>query len=1066
MFCRHLEPSSKYYVNNKKFKTVKIFHLHFPIGPKETFDTLPFPSLDQSISSINEPHRLKGLFKKLNEVLENNQEIGDDGQSMHVKCQYMDINEFKSSKFNSVNTLSFFHLNVASLSHNFEGLHAILASLEFDFDVIGISETRIKISSSITSNLHIKNYHFENNPTESSAGGTGLYISTKLAYIPRSDLCMYKAGELESTFIEIIYNNSPNVIVGCVYRHPCMSLEEFNADYSSQLFEKLATESNKKVFLMGDFNVDLLKSNDHSESSVFLEQLESNNLMPQILLPTRLTDHSRTLIDNIFSNSIGSDNISGNLTCTVSDHLPQFLIVNNMPKTMNKDHNIFIRNMRGFNQGNFMAELQNINWGLLDIERGDIDHSMGEFLSIFNDLLNKHAPLKKATRKELERQQKPWITKGILCSMRKRDIIFRQFKNCSNPIRKTNLHNKYKIYRNQIASLIKGSKKNHMANFFSLNKKNCRKIWEGIRSVVNIKTSSKFFPSCLITDGKNCTDPVDIANSFNRFFSSIGKKVQNSVYSEHVRFSDYLNNPCNDNFFTTPTCPKEVSELISTFQKNKASGPNSIPNNLLQMVKDIIAHPLSDMINLSFQSGTYPHKMKIAKIMPVHKKGSRLNVDNYRPISLLSNINKIFEKLMYKRVYKFLSLKGTFFEMQFGFREKHSTLHALISLTETIRNALDNNEFVCGIFIDLKKAFDTVDHEILLNKLGYYGIRGLPNEWFRSYLTGRKQFVSINGYNSKVLECDIGVPQGSVLGPLLFLIYINDLHQAMKNSLVHHFADDTNLLHINKSLSKLNSLLNRDLKYLCNWLKANKIALNTAKTEMLFFRSPNRPFIPELNLKIDGKPIIPSQSVKYLGVYLDEFLSFKPHINELSSKLRRCNGILAKIRHFVPFETLRSIYFSIFESHLIYCCAIWGQKGNSLIDRIISLQNSALRIITFSDFRASSTPLYINLNILQFRQQIELQNALFVNSTLNSLNPLPFSNMFAIQGDIHDHATRNPLYLVRNNVRTTRYGINSIKYQCIHAWNKFVDHGLICLEKWPITNACISKSYKSHCLDH
>ena len=158
---------------------------------------------------------------------------------------------------------------------------------------------------------------------------------------------------------------------------------------------------------------------------------------------------------------------------------------------------------------------------------------------------------------------------------------------------------------------------------------------------------------------------------------------------------------------------------MSTFQTNKATGPNSIPSNLLHMVKDIIASPLSDMVNLSFESGKYPQKMKIAKIIPIHKKGSRLNVDNYRPISLLSNTNKIFEKLMYKRVYRFLTLEESFFEMQFGFREKHSTAHALISLTEKIRNALDNNNFVCGIFIDLKKAFDTVNHEILLSNILY-----------------------------------------------------------------------------------------------------------------------------------------------------------------------------------------------------------------------------------------------------------------------------------------------------------------------------------------------------------
>ena len=208
---------------------------------------------------------------------------------------------------------------------------------------------------------------------------------------------------------------------------------------------------------------------------------------------------------------------------------------------------------------------------------------------------------------------------------------------------------------------------------------------------------------------------------------------------------------------------------------------------------------------------------------------------NYRPISLLSNINKIYEKLMYSRLYNFLNLHNCIYDLQFGFRGKHSTNHALLSLTENICDALDNYNFACGIFIDLQKAFATVDHSILLDKQNHYGIRGKANDWFKSYLRTRKQYVSIRGFESKTENMEFGVPQGSVLGPLLFLIYINDLHVAIKYSLVHHFADDTNLLLKNKSLKQLQKHINIDLKFLCNWLKANKISLNTSKTELILF---------------------------------------------------------------------------------------------------------------------------------------------------------------------------------------------------------------------------------------
>ena len=452
----------------------------------------------------------------------------------------------------------------------------------------------------------------------------------------------------------------------------------------------------------------------------------------------------------------------------------------------------------------------------------------------------------------------------------------------------------------------------------------------------------------------------------------------------------------------------------------------------------------------------------MAKIIPIHKKGSKLSVDNYRPISLLSNINKIFEKIMYKRLYNFLCLQNSFYELQFGFRNKHSTTHALISLTEKIREALDNNKYACGIFIDLKKAFDTVDHNILLKKLEHYGVRGVANEWFRSYLTDRKQYVSINGSDSKTIGVNIGVPQGSVLGPLLFLVYMNDLHVAIKNSTVHHFADDTNLLNTNQCLKKLNKLLNFDLKSLCNWLKSNRIALNVAKTELIIFRHPNKQInMNWLKLKIDGKKLTPSPYVKYLGVYIDQHLSFRHHINDISTKLRRANGMLSKIRHFVPLNTSRSIYFAIFESHLKYACSVWGQKGNPACDRLITLQNNAMRIITLSPFRTSSTPLFKNLKILNFRNQVDLQNCLLVHSQLTSTIPMALQNLFMRKINLHNYGTRNSLSLVQPNVRTTRFGLNSITFQSIYSWNRFVNVKIIKDIDWPLSKHSLKKVLKN-----
>ena len=393
---------------------------------------------------------------------------------------------------------------------------------------------------------------------------------------------------------------------------------------------------------------------------------------------------------------------------------------------------------------------------------------------------------------------------------------------------------------------------------------------------------------------------------------------------------------------------------------------------------------------------------------------------------------------MHERLYKFLDKYNCIYNLQYGFRAGHSTNHCLLDLTESIRKALDNNKYAVGVFIDLQKAFDTVDHDILLSKLSHYGVRGNCNKWFRTYLNDRKQYVSINGTESTIKEVKYGVPQGSVLGPLLFLLYINDLHMCVKFSTSRHFADDTNLLFTNTSLKQMKKHVNIDLKLLSSWLRANKISLNVSKTEILLFRCPNKPINYDMRIKLDGKRLYPSRYVKYLGILIDSHLDWSFHTKSLASKLSRASGMLAKARHYIDKQTLRNLYFSIFSSLMTYGSQIWGQNQNVHVKRIMKLQNKAIRIINFSNFEDPSSSLYKNSKILKFKDNVLQQNILYVYDSFNSRIPSNLKNNFSYIHSRHDYPTRNNKQKCVNLpiAKTYTYGINSINGQSARNWNR------------------------------
>ena len=1024
----------------------------YPICINCKENTLPFQKQNKDLTEEvnNDKNDLKIYFNAINNSNVENVINTDEDETAPLNCKYVDYDNFNHAE--NEKNLSFFHMNISSLGKHKEELETALNILNYKFDIIALTETMLRMNNNPNFDISMPGYKCYNTPTESSKGGSILYIQNKYNSMPRNDLdqLMYKSKDLESTFIEIINPCMKNIIVGCVYRHPSMDLNEFNDIYLNNLLHKISTE-NKKVFLLGDFNADLMNLETNSSISNFLEIFTTHLYVPHVIFPTRVIKNKRhdfttkTLIDNIFSNSLNyKDGISGNITLSISDHLAQFLIIPVESKTYNRQFDKYKRDTKHFDREQFTLDMLEVDWKvILKTEYNDPNFSFNEFEANLNSIIDKYMPLKKLTNKEIKQHNKPWITNGLRNSVRRRDSLHKKYIKAKNNVMKSDYHVKYKELRNQIVSLCRISKKNYYQNYFSKYTNNLKETWKGIKKLINLDKKNNITPTSLMVDNKMISNQKEVANEFNNYFSTIASKLRGKINKKNHSFTSYLHNRNDNTFVLHPIAKEEVINVIDKLDSAKGTGPHSIPTDILKFIKFIISESLSDIINLSFKTGIYIENLKVSKIIPIYKgKGSNLSCSNYRPISLLSNIDKIVEKLMFKRLYSFLSKYKVIYNLQFGFRENHSTTHALTYLTEQVRNALDNSNYSCGVFVDLQKAFDTVDHKILLHKLNHYGVRGIENNWFKSYLLGRKQSVFINGAYSNEIIVKHGVPQGSVLGPLLFILYINDLNKALKYSQTIHFADDTSLILENNSLKQMKKYLNFDLKNLSNWLDANKISLNTSKTELLLFRHPNKNINYNLKAKLNGKLLRQSKYVKYLGLYIDHHLNWNHNTNILSSRLSRSIGMLSKIRHYVNGDTLRAIYFSIFSSHLNYGSLVWAQnENNTNVKRISRLQNRAVRIINFSGHRDHAKPIYKKLNILNISDSIEMQNILFVYDSLNSRLPAILNRNFTFVHNTHNYVTRNSLKLklALPKVNTKVYGQNGIKYKSIKTWNNITD---------------------------
>ena len=402
----------------------------------------------------------------------------------------------------------------------------------------------------------------------------------------------------------------------------------------------------------------------------------------------------------------------------------------------------------------------------------------------------------------------------------------------------------------------------------------------------------------LTVDGVKITNPDSIANSLGKYFAAVGDKFAQRIASPVKSVDEYIQkiHETTNSMYFQPTDKTEIMTIIAKLPNKASSGYDNISNKLLKLLKDEISEPLCELFNSSLEQGIFPSTMKLSNVIPLHKGKSHDAPENYRPISLLVTISKVLEKLVYKRVYSFLDSTGSFYNSQYGFHSKHSTDNAVTELLGKILKNLENKKYTVTIFLDLSKAFDTLEHSVIFKKLNKYGIRGICLDWFKSYLTGRRMRLkcrtSLNPeeIKSKTHDVKFGTPQGSCLGPLIFLIFYNDLHLHLEYTRCIQFADDATIYMGSKNLNYLEYCIEHDLSILQDCFNANKLTLNVGKTVCMLFGPHNKDHKLQIKINLITLPIV--QSTKFLGTWIDSGLNWKTHIDKLSLQITSRNSLL------------------------------------------------------------------------------------------------------------------------------------------------------------------------------
>ena len=647
------------------------------------------------------------------------------------------------------------------------------------------------------------------------------------------------------------------------------------------------------------------------------------------------------------------------------------------------------RDFSNYNVQQLILEVHNIDLISEITNCEDVNDKYNRFHEHLSRVIDKHAPLKEIKPKN-DYDLKPWINDNIISMIKTKHILSYKHSKSKNPEHKKS-HN---ILRKKINHEIRRSKYQYFKSFFERNKNNIKRHWDAVNLILHRKKRT-ITPTSVLKNGKLITHPAEISEIFNKYYVNVAPELVKKLPKKNSHFSEYLkkmDQPLNS-FYCSRTTEEEVSKLIQSLDHRKAIDIYNFPIRIIKDLKDEISLPLSNIINSSFNEGVFPDKLKLAKVIPLHKGGDHSIPKNFRPISILPIFDKIIEKLMHKRLTSFLKKHQTFNNSQYGFQKNKSTSMAILDLMEKVSLALTKKFKSCCIFLDLAKAFDTVSHKILLQKLKHYGVRGVTNDWFSSYLSNRKQCVKISNSVSNPLSINCGVPQGSILGPLLFIIYINDILKSSKTFEFVQFADDTCLFIKDKDKKSLTDTTNTELSKISDWLVSNELSLNVAKSNFLYFSLIKADEPP--SLKLQGSEIECKEVVKYLGILIDNKLNWSHQTKAVKLKVSRGIGLLHSTKFLIPNSLICNIYFSFIQSHLTYGISAWGSPLTCMSD-LIKTSDKAINLV--HNLTKS--------NFLHIDQLYQLECCKLIFNEKHKLLPHNLSKIFDLANQIHQQGTR------------------------------------------------------------